>query len=37
MEQNEIKDLLSLLEKVLEGDSVDKLVITIRPKKKGKS
>lgn len=37
MNEKEIKDLLSLLEKALESETVDKLVITIKPKKKGKS
>lgn len=33
MESEEIKDLLKLLEKALESEIVDKLTITIKPKK----
>lgn len=33
MSSDEIKDLLELLEKALNSEVVDKLVITIKPKK----
>ena len=33
LSQEEIKNLLKLLEKALESEIVDKLVITIKPKK----
>lgn len=33
MNSDEIKDLLELLEKALNSEIVDKLVITIKPKK----
>ncbi len=33
MSSDEIKDLLELLEKALNSEIVDKLVITIKPKK----
>lgn len=37
MEKKEIKDLLSLLEKMLDGDLIEKITITVKPKKKNKS
>lgn len=33
MEKQEIKDLLKLLEKVLDDEIVEKIVITVKPKK----
>jgi hypothetical protein len=33
MEKQEIKDLLKLLEKALDEEIVEKIVITIKPKK----
>lgn len=33
MEKQEIKDLLKLLEKALDDEIVEKIVITIKPKK----
>ena len=33
MEKREIKDLLKLLEKALDEEIVEKIVITIKPKK----
>ena len=33
MEKQEIKDLLNLLEKALDEEIIEKIVITIKPKK----
>ena len=33
MEKQEIKDLLKLLEKALDDEIVEKIVITVKPKK----
>lgn len=33
MEKQEIKDLLRLLEKALDNEIVEKIVITVKPKK----